>query len=96
MSTPSFSHLFRRSSPAAESCELTHETFFWIVQSLCAVHRTPFSSALLAQQFCAPYCMRLLVEALEQAGFDVKPRRRSLKRLRTLVAPVLLWLGPAA
>lgn len=95
MSTPSFSHLFRRSSPTADSCELTRDTFFWIVQSLCTLHRMPFSSALLAQQFCPPYCVRLLTEALEQAGFEVRPARRSLKRLRSLPAPVLLWLRPA-
>ncbi|MCA1326536.1 peptidase domain-containing ABC transporter [Herbaspirillum sp. alder98] len=94
MSKHSFSQFFRRGSPAADSRELTREHFFWIVQSLCALHRTPFSSALLAEQFCAPYCAGLLAKALEQAGFDVQPGRRSLKRLRTLVAPVLLWLHP--
>jgi len=85
-----FSHFFRRSS--ADSRELTRENFFWIVQSLCALHRTPFSSALLAEQFCAPYCTRLLAQALERIGFDVQPARRGLKRLRTLAAPMLLWL----
>jgi subfamily B ATP-binding cassette protein HlyB/CyaB len=96
MSTFSFSHLLRRRAFAADSRELTREHFFWIIQSLCALHRTPFSSALLAEQFCAPYYLRFLAEALEQAGFDARPGRRSLKRLRTLAAPVLLWLHPPA
>ena len=46
--------------------------FIWALGSLCALHRLPFSEALLTQQVPPPYKRAALIEAAQRLGFQVE------------------------
>ena len=48
---------------------LGRDTAVWLIGSLCQVHRIPFASALLIQQFPPPYTQSVLQRALHAYGF---------------------------
>ncbi|WP_332853590.1 peptidase domain-containing ABC transporter [Duganella sp. S19_KUP01_CR8] len=65
--------------------------FFWALQTLCAVHRTPFSLALAKQQTAAPYTLRSFNLTGEGYGFDTALRKARGKNLHKESFPLVAW-----
>ena len=50
---------------------LTHESFAWLVGSLCRLSRVPFDTTLLLQRYPAPHSLPHLRDALQSLGFRI-------------------------
>jgi subfamily B ATP-binding cassette protein HlyB/CyaB len=61
---------------------LERNSFFWALQSLCALHRKPYSSELAEQQLSAPYQVQGFVQAAERLGLDGSARAMHIRALQ--------------
>lgn len=61
------------------------DQFVWALGSLCALHRLPFSEALVAQQVPPPYDRAVLIGAASRLGFQVEVVRAVDARTRASV-----------
>ena len=50
---------------------LTHESFAWLVGSLCRLSRVPFDATLLLQRYPAPHSLPQIRDALQSLGFRI-------------------------
>ena len=71
---------------------LEQSTFMWALQSVCALHRKPYSAQLSQQQLAAPYTVASMLGALTVFGFDVTLKRIRPEKLRNESFPLLIWL----
>ncbi|WP_230409563.1 peptidase domain-containing ABC transporter [Undibacterium fentianense] len=76
--------------------ELRQNTFFWVLQGLCALHRKPFSLELAEQQCAAPYSNQSLHAMLEQTGFLITAHQCSIKKLLKESFPLIAWCRESA
>jgi subfamily B ATP-binding cassette protein HlyB/CyaB len=67
----------------------------WGLAAMCRLHRLPFSSGLVLQQFPPPYRAATLTHAAAALGLKTVLREARVGDLRTLAAPFLAVLGPA-
>lgn len=70
----------------------TQPDFVWALQTVCAVHKKPFDTALLLQQFPPPYDEAALVRAAQALGFKCQLRHVPLEQLAQLPLPLLVEL----
>lgn len=68
--------------------------FFWALQGMCALHRMPFSRELAEQQLAAPYCIRSMLDAAGQFGFDASLTAMKADCLHTEVFPLVVLMHP--
>jgi subfamily B ATP-binding cassette protein HlyB/CyaB len=61
---------------------LERNSFFWALQSLCALHRKPYSSELAEQQLSAPYQVQGFVQAAERLGLDGSARAMHIRAVQ--------------
>jgi subfamily B ATP-binding cassette protein HlyB/CyaB len=61
---------------------LERNSFFWALQSLCALHRKPYSSELAEQQLSAPYQVQGFVQTAERLGLDGSARAMHIRALQ--------------
>lgn len=66
--------------------------FVWALQTVCAVHKKPFDTALLLQQFPPPYDEADIVRAAQALGFKSQLRIVSADQLVQLPLPLLVEL----
>jgi ATP-binding cassette, subfamily B, bacterial HlyB/CyaB len=71
----------------------TQPDFVWALQTVCAVHKKPFDTALLLQQFPPPYDEAALVRAAQALGFKSQLRDVPLEQLTQLPLPLLVELA---
>ena len=77
-----------------EQQKITQQCFLWGLQSICSLHRKPFSQELLQQFVAPPYDLAAFVRASQQLGFDAKPRKIRPEKLRSSSFPLVVWLSP--
>jgi subfamily B ATP-binding cassette protein HlyB/CyaB len=53
-----------------ECKRIEKQEFFWALQGVCTLHRTPWSTDLAHQQLAAPHTLASLCQAAEQFGFS--------------------------
>lgn len=75
--------------------QITRDSFFWVLQGLCALHRKPFSIELASQQLAAPYSSDTLITGLHAYGFDAMPRQVKAEKLSKESLPLVVWLKEA-
>ncbi len=67
-------------------------SFFWVLQVLCALHRKPFSIDMVKQQVVPPYTDKALSQAIEAIGFTVGIFHFKPHRIGKEPFPLLVWL----
>jgi subfamily B ATP-binding cassette protein HlyB/CyaB len=72
--------------------KVSQTSFFWALQTLCTVHRRPFSLALAQQQSAAPYTAGMFLRVCTWFDFDAVPKRLNLDKLRKESFPLVVWL----
>jgi subfamily B ATP-binding cassette protein HlyB/CyaB len=70
---------------------LDKQDFFWTLQTLCSLHRKPFSLALAQQQFSAPYTRDLLHQATEALVFTAALKKCPPSKLSRQSFPLVAW-----
>jgi len=76
----------------AATLRLSDKDFVWVLGSLCQLHRVPFDSAVLLQQFPPPYDRTTLFGAAKALEFKVGERAIGSKELPTLPLPCVAFL----
>ncbi|MFC3148368.1 ABC transporter transmembrane domain-containing protein, partial [Piscinibacterium candidicorallinum] len=71
------------------------EAMVWALGSACAIHRIPFSSDLLAQQFPPPHDDSSLLSAARALGFKAKLIRAKPQRFGDLALPCIALVNGA-
>jgi subfamily B ATP-binding cassette protein HlyB/CyaB len=79
-----------------EHKKITQEDFFWGLQTICVLHRKPFSQELIQQFIAPPYNAAGFLRASEQLGFDAKLRKLKPDKIRTSAFPLVVWLAAAS
>ena len=71
----------------------TH-AFFWALESVCELHRKPFSMELATQQLAAPHTVQSLTGAVMAYGFNAELSPCATDQLEKETFPAVAWLGP--
>jgi subfamily B ATP-binding cassette protein HlyB/CyaB len=72
--------------------KVSQTSFFWALQTLCTLHRRPFSLALAQQQSAAPYTAGTFLRVCTLFDFDAVQKRLKLDKLRKESFPLVVWL----
>lgn len=72
--------------------KVSQASFFWSVQTICNLHRKPFSLELAQQQSAAPYTVGALLRLCALFEFDAIPKRLKPDRLNKESFPLVVWL----
>jgi subfamily B ATP-binding cassette protein HlyB/CyaB len=71
--------------------EISKTSFFWALQGLSALHRTPFSLELAGQLCTDPYTNLALHDALNLLGLNASADKCSSKKLYKESFPLIAW-----
>jgi subfamily B ATP-binding cassette protein HlyB/CyaB len=74
--------------------DVNRDSFFWILQGLCALLRRPFSLELATQQFVAPFSSDRLTAALAEYALEARHAKVRVQKLHKESFPLLAWLTP--
>lgn len=77
-----------------EHKEIGKESFFWVLQGLCALHKKPFSLELAQQQLAAPYTQTSLLRAAHTYGFETSTNKVKPEKLKDEAFPLVAWVSP--
>ncbi|OFA00213.1 peptidase domain-containing ABC transporter [Duganella sp. HH101] len=77
-----------------EALTITPESFFWGLQTICGLHRKPFSRELVQQFVVPPYDIAAFSQVATQLGFDIQLRKRKPEKFRNASFPLIIWLAP--
>lgn len=66
------------------------QTFVWAVGALCRIHRVPFESKLLVEQFPPPYTLASLQQAVVELGLTVRLCYQDISALQPESFPCIL------
>jgi len=73
---------------------LAAETYIWGLQGICQLHRIPFASGLILQQFPPPHSLLSLQQAANALGFKSGLRDAQITELASLPVPYVALLRP--
>ena len=73
---------------------LAAETYIWGLQGICQLHRIPFASGLILQQFPPPYSLSSLQRAANALGLKSGVRDALVTELSALPVPFFALLRP--
>ncbi len=73
---------------------LSGKAFLWTLQSICALHRKPFSMELASQQLAAPHTTASLQRAAAGYGFLASLHGVAPAKLHREAYPLIVWLRP--
>jgi len=68
-------------------------SFFWVLQTICVLHRKPFSMELVQQQSAAPYNVESFLRIVVLLGFDATLKRLRADKLHKESFPLVAWLN---
>ena len=75
--------------------KLTKPALLWTLQTVCMLHRKPFSVELALRQFVEPYSIALMGQAVQAYGFDAATRKLKPEKLHKESLPVVAWVAPS-
>jgi subfamily B ATP-binding cassette protein HlyB/CyaB len=78
-----------------KTSSIDRDSFFWVLEVLCALHRKPYAADMAAQQIVPPYTKQVLYQAMEGYGYVLTQRRMKMTKLRNAAFPLLVWLREA-
>lgn len=74
--------------------KIEEAAFYWALQTMCGMHRKPYSPELARQQLAPPHNVASFMSACSSFGFDMSMRRCKLAKLHKQAFPLIAWLAP--
>src|SRR5688572_23678826 len=85
----------RGESAAAVGLRIAPTDLFWVLGSLCNLHRLPFDAGLLARAYPPPHTLGTLTEALLALGCDARIVQPDVKQLSAMTMPCIALMMPS-
>lgn len=84
------------STGRAEPKEVSQGDLLWALGSVCALHRVPFSGALVEREFPSPCTHSTLIAAGRALGFRIRQVRLKPHRIESMTFPLLVGVRDQA